>query len=288
MLDHITVRVSNFEKSKHFYQAALGALSIHLQAEKQGSSASFGFDGQRCFFWIKAAKQAPDVQSFGCLAFTASSRAQVDTFHKNALLAGGMDNGAPGIRKDYHRSYYAAYILDPNGYNIEVVFHDIGNYAFIDAQNLHRSLRKLHLNINFATLRIYLSEVFNVTNALVFIGYIPGNEKIYDYYRTCGYEVRFKNIAHGVRRQVKGNVDAELIVDALGTYYHDYSQAVILSSDGDFAPLVQHLRQKGKFKAVISPDAKNCSQLLKRAVAGRITYIEDILPKLKTHEKRRA
>lgn len=125
MLDHIGITVSDFGRSKAFYTKALAALSIavikEVSAEDTGAHrhAGFGKDGKP-FFWIgDGAKSAGAVH----IAFTALSRADVEAFYRAALAAGGKDNGAPGPRPHYHANYFGAFIFDPDGNNIEAVWH---------------------------------------------------------------------------------------------------------------------------------------------------------------------
>lgn len=123
MLNHIALRVSNLEKSKKFYIAALAPLGYKLLKEKT-NSAGFGtedVDGMRDF-WIHEGGMAESGHSFSCLAFNALSEEAVNGFYGAGLAAGGTDNGAPGFREKYHPNYYAAYVYDPDGYNIEAVF----------------------------------------------------------------------------------------------------------------------------------------------------------------------
>lgn len=124
MLNHITLRVSDLEKSKNFFLAALAPLGYKLFVEKE-KSAGFGqtdVEGNRDF-WIKQG-EASEHKSFSCPAFTARTKEVVEDFHKAAVEAGGRDNGAPGYRPQYNPGYYAAFVLDPDGYNIEVVWDD--------------------------------------------------------------------------------------------------------------------------------------------------------------------
>jgi len=124
VLNHITLRVSNLEKSKAFYTHTLAPLDYKLFVEKE-KSAGYGIEdsvGKRDF-WIKTG-EVGEKKSFSCLAFTASSKEIVEAFHKAGIEAGGVNNGAPGYRPEYHAGYYAAFVLDPDGYNIEAVFDD--------------------------------------------------------------------------------------------------------------------------------------------------------------------
>jgi catechol 2,3-dioxygenase-like lactoylglutathione lyase family enzyme len=120
VIDHIGVGVRNYEESVDFYSRALLPLGLELVAETEtdNRAAGFGYKG-RDDFWIHEGR--PVGRSH--IAFEAQEREQVDAFHAAALEAGGRDNGAPGMRTEYSSTYYAAYVLDPNGNNIEAVFH---------------------------------------------------------------------------------------------------------------------------------------------------------------------
>ena len=119
MLDHVSIGVSDFERSKTFYDRALRPLGItHLYADGE-RSAGYGIS-PRAFFWIGWRTTA---RMGAHIAFTAQDRAAVDRFYDEAIAAGGIDNGAPGLRPNYHPDYYGAFVLDPDGYNIEAVCH---------------------------------------------------------------------------------------------------------------------------------------------------------------------
>ena len=119
MLDHVTIGITDVERSKQFYDRALRPLGIaRLYAEGE-SAAGYGVK-PKAFFWI-GLKAAP--QTGAHIAFTAADRATVDRFHLEALAAGGRDNGPPGLRPYYHANYYGAFVLDPDGHNIEAVCH---------------------------------------------------------------------------------------------------------------------------------------------------------------------
>jgi catechol 2,3-dioxygenase-like lactoylglutathione lyase family enzyme len=118
MIDHIGVGVSDFAKSKAFYRAALAPLGYALIMEWE-QYAGFGVP-PKPDFWIGAG--APNLPPIH-VAFRAENRPEVDAFHAAALAAGGRDNGAPGLRPHYHADYYGAFVLDPDGHNIEAACH---------------------------------------------------------------------------------------------------------------------------------------------------------------------
>jgi catechol 2,3-dioxygenase-like lactoylglutathione lyase family enzyme len=117
MLDHVTIGVSDVERSKTFYDAALLPLGIERLYAEGAIFAGYG-TRPKAFFWI-GHRDAP--QTGVHVAFTAQSRAIVDQFYEAALAAGGLDNGPPGIRSHYHPDYYGAFVLDPDVHNIEAV-----------------------------------------------------------------------------------------------------------------------------------------------------------------------
>ena len=121
MIDHIGFAVSNMERSKPFYGAALKPLGIavvmEVTAEQTGADAHAGFGkDDKAFFWIGGGAKPKGGTH---VAFTAPTRADVDSFYRAALAAGGRDNGSPGLRPGYHPDYYGAFVLDPDGNNIE-------------------------------------------------------------------------------------------------------------------------------------------------------------------------
>ena len=125
MLDHIGLSVSDFPRSKAFYEAALKPLGLsavmEVTAEETGADAHAGFGlSGKPFFWIGTGAKPKGGTH---VAFVAQTRAEVDAFYRAALSAGGRDNGAPGLRPHYHPTYYGAFVLDPDGNNIEAVCH---------------------------------------------------------------------------------------------------------------------------------------------------------------------
>jgi len=117
MYDHIGLQVRDVEASVRFYSAALAGLG-HVLGSQDRSGASFGPAGEPAFWLYRAAK--PAVAGVH-VAFRAADRSAVDRFHAGGLRAGGRDNGAPGLRADYSPTYYAAFLLDPDGNNVEAV-----------------------------------------------------------------------------------------------------------------------------------------------------------------------
>ena len=129
MYDHVSFGVTNLEKSLAFYDAALGALGVTrmFTLTDEGIAGYKGTTGST--FWIYAKDR--QQTSLGQIqppprfhtALQAPNRAAVDTFYQGAIAQGGKDDGAPGLRPQYHASYYAAYVFDPDGYKIEAVCH---------------------------------------------------------------------------------------------------------------------------------------------------------------------
>lgn len=126
MIDHTGITVSDIARSKAFYTAALAAIGYQLLLEFSAAVtghadvAGFG-EAPKPDFWLSSGTpNQPPLH----VAFRAANRQQVDAFHAAALAAGGRDNGAPGLRPHYHPDYYGAFVLDPDGHNIEVVCHE--------------------------------------------------------------------------------------------------------------------------------------------------------------------
>lgn len=121
ILDHVGLKVSDFDRSKAFYGEALGTLGIELLADWTfGSDRVAGFGKEHPTFWISSGRP---LRGETHVAFSAASRSEVAAFYSVALSMGGRDNGAPGIRAHYHPDYYGAFVLDPDGNNIEAVCH---------------------------------------------------------------------------------------------------------------------------------------------------------------------
>ena len=124
MLGHIGLTVSDLERARAFYDQALAPIGVQVRhvagKELTGSFEVLGYGDQRPFFWITQGAQPSQPVH---VALTVPTRDLVDAFHAAGLAAGGRDNGAPGIRAHYHPTYYGAFVLDPDGHNVEAVFH---------------------------------------------------------------------------------------------------------------------------------------------------------------------
>ena len=118
MIDHVGIPVSNMASSKAFYSEALKPLGYELIMEFGDSGAGFGRDGKPDF-WLHGGERTAPVH----VAVASADRETVDAFHAAAIAAGGEDNGAPGVRPEYHPNYYGAFVFDPDGHNVEAVCH---------------------------------------------------------------------------------------------------------------------------------------------------------------------
>jgi catechol 2,3-dioxygenase-like lactoylglutathione lyase family enzyme len=119
IFDHLGYSVGDFDKSTAFYDAALAPLGIKRLSEFDYPGGKvIGYGADRREFWVNSGDALRDHVH---VAFAAKTRADVDAFYTAALVAGGRDNGAPGLRPEYHPDYYGAYVFDPDGHNIEAV-----------------------------------------------------------------------------------------------------------------------------------------------------------------------
>jgi catechol 2,3-dioxygenase-like lactoylglutathione lyase family enzyme len=121
VIDHVNLGVRDLDASRAFYERALAPLEIAVLMDFE-VTVGFGREGKPAF-WISDREPSAPLH----LAFDAADDASVDAFHEAALAAGGTDNGQPGLRPQYHASYYGAFVLDPDGNNIEAVTHRGGN-----------------------------------------------------------------------------------------------------------------------------------------------------------------
>ncbi|MBD0415728.1 VOC family protein [Oryzicola mucosus] len=131
MIDHMGITATDFELSRRFYDAALEPLGLagimEVTPEESGGYHGIGYGKGKPFFWLSNDRRPGErsaVTGTGIhIAFAAESRAAVDAFYAAAMAHGGQDNGAPGLRPHYHPNYYGAFVIDPDGFNVEAVCH---------------------------------------------------------------------------------------------------------------------------------------------------------------------
>ncbi len=169
---------------------------------------------------------------------------------------------------------------------MKLVKTPIDNIAYIDNTNLHKGTEAEGFIIDYKKFRTYLREKQRVATAYIFIGYVPGNEERYRKFQELGYTLIFKPTLPDHNGKIKGNCDAELVLQATRDYFEtDFGQAIIVTSDGDFGCLVQFLQSKSKLKVVLSPRSKNkCSTLIKR-LSPKLTFLPDIKHLIGTNTK---
>lgn len=153
------------------------------------------------------------------------------------------------------------------------------NYAFIDSQNLNLGIQSMGWKLDWRKFRTYLLEKYGVSTAYQFIGYVPENQNLYASLQKAGYILIFKPVLPDENGKVKGNVDADLVLQAM-IDYPKYDQAVIVTSDGDFYSLAKYLYEQGKLKKVLSPYVKTCSVLLRKSAKEKIVFMENLRTKL--------
>ncbi len=161
------------------------------------------------------------------------------------------------------------------------------NYAFIDSQNLNLGIQSLGWKLDYKRFRIYLKEKYNISIAYLFIGYVPSNQDLYSSLQEFGYVLVFKPTLPDKNGDVKGNIDADLVLQAMLDYGR-YDKAVIVTSDGDFYSLVKYLYKSNKLKCVISPYVKTCSNLLKKTAREKIVFMDNLKKKLEYKKKNTA
>ena len=148
------------------------------------------------------------------------------------------------------------------------------NYAFIDNNNVNSAVNSQRWKLDRAKFLKLLKEKFKVSKAYLFIGYTPENSKMYKYFREIGYEIVFKPVLTLESGQTKGNVDAELVLQAM-IDYRKYDKAIIVTGDGDFACLVRHLYNKEKLYSLIVPNKRRYSQFLQDAAFEKMDFLEN-------------
>ena len=158
------------------------------------------------------------------------------------------------------------------------------NYAFIDGQNLNLGVRELGWKLDLYRFRVYLKEKYNVERAYYFIGFVSGNNALYASLQKWGYILVFKPTFVSKEGKVKGNCDAELVLQAM-IDFKEYNKVVIVTGDGDFYCLVRYLREQRKLKMMLCPNRRRYSGLLKKSAGSNLSFINDLKNKLALKRK---
>lgn len=167
------------------------------------------------------------------------------------------------------------------------MFKKENNFAFIDSQNLNLGIQSLGWLLDFKKFRIYLKEKYSVGTAYLFIGFVPKNQDLYLYLQKSGYILIFKPTIPDQDGNLKGNIDADLVLQVM-IDFNSFDKAVIVTSDGDFYSLVKYLYDKNKLNIVISPYIKTCSSLLKQSAKEKIIFMYNLKNKLEYKKKNTA
>lgn len=152
------------------------------------------------------------------------------------------------------------------------------NYAFIDCQNLYLAIKNIGWKLDYVKFRQYLKAKYNIEKAYLFIGYIAGNQKFYAFLRNNGYTLIFKPTLHNKEGVIKGNCDAELVLNCM-IEYENFDGAIIISGDGDFHCLIEYLCKKKKLLKVGIPNRNKHSALL-RKFAAHFFFVSDLKNKV--------
>jgi uncharacterized LabA/DUF88 family protein len=153
------------------------------------------------------------------------------------------------------------------------------NYAFIDAQNLNLGMQALGWKLDYKKFRIYLKEKYAVEVAYMFIGYVQRNQLLYASLQKAGFVLIFKPVVTDSQGNIKGNVDADLVLQVM-IDLEECDKAVLVTSDGDFYSLVRYLYELDKLEVVMSPYIKYCSSLLRKEAKEKIVYMNNLRKKL--------
>jgi len=158
-------------------------------------------------------------------------------------------------------------------------------YAFIDSQNLNLGIRDLGWKLDFRKFLVYLKDKYKVKEAFLFIGFLESNQKLYQNLKKWGYQLVFKPAIRFGKKNIKGNIDAELVLHSAKIQYAKYNQAIFVSGDGDFFCLYEDFEKDKKLYKIFAPSRKSESSLIKRFRDYKL-YVEDIRPKVEFRPKK--
>ncbi|MDP3661295.1 MAG: NYN domain-containing protein [bacterium] len=163
------------------------------------------------------------------------------------------------------------------------------NFAYIDGANLHKGISELGWHLDYKRFRVWLSEKYGVNKAYIFLGFISSNTNLYRNLQNWGYTVVFKPTVPGGYGEIKGNCDAEMVLQAVSDMYEKlFEKAVLVTGDGDFACLVNFLKERKRFEVVLSPNAKKASVLLKKSAPESIIFLERFKSRLEYDKNERS
>lgn len=156
----------------------------------------------------------------------------------------------------------------------------VSNYAFIDSQNVYQGTKyDLGWFIDWERFRIYLKNKYRVTKAYLFIGFMPEHNDIYDELQQAGFILKFKPVLPNGKDGVKGNVDADMVLQTM-IDYQNYDKAILITSDGDFYSLARYLYDNQKLQTVLSPQKNRCSTLLRKSARDKMVYMDTLEGKI--------
>lgn len=168
-------------------------------------------------------------------------------------------------------------------YGLEIKYDRIKvmntNYAFIDSQNVNLSIKSQGWALDWSRFRVYLKEHYHIEKAYLFIGYLEGNNELYSKLQEAGFICIFKPTLIDKNGKVKGNVDAELVLHTM-IQYRNFEQAMIITGDGDFYCLIEHLLKNNKLVTVLVPNQYKYSSLIKRFAKNKIAFMNNLKQKL--------
>lgn len=153
------------------------------------------------------------------------------------------------------------------------------NFAFIDSQNLNLGVREQGWKLDFEKFRIYLREKYGITKAFLFLGFVPKYKDLYSRLQYYGFILIFKPTFELADGQIKGNVDAELVLQTM-IEYENFERALIVTGDGDFYCLINHLYKNDKLLRLMIPNVRRYSRLLKPFAPNRVQFVSDMKNKL--------
>jgi len=153
---------------------------------------------------------------------------------------------------------------------------ETNNIAYIDGANLYNGIKSLGWELDYARFRVWLTDKYLVRRAYLFIGLVPKYKDLYTHLQEAGFTLVFKETTYDGEGKVKGNCDADLVLQAVCDHYEgNLEKAIVVASDGDYSSLVKFLKEKNKIRVILSPANKEkCSILLKRTGVP-ITYLDD-------------